>query len=244
MSQRDKLILAGLYLSKFDKLALDELGFISFQEAFNILGFSLGGKPSSIKNYRDEFDPLFENNRKGWHKREMRGYLKEIYDGFYQLDFFEFSELVKSTIITDYSLLSIGKTKKDIDYEKSIAKRILTGKAAEVYFMAEYKKIDIFSAYQIKDTTNLACGFDFRLTYEEAFYCIEVKGLNENKGSIQLTEKEFFVAQNLKSSFCLFIVKNFKEKPIHETIFDPLNSQLKFKEIKREIIQINYSTSI
>jgi hypothetical protein len=61
MDNRDKSIVTGLYLSKFDKDGLRELGFNTFQEAFNILGFSLESNPSSIKNYRDEFDPLFPN---------------------------------------------------------------------------------------------------------------------------------------------------------------------------------------
>ena len=37
---------------------------------------------SEIKNYRDEFDPLFQNSRKGWHKRPMRDYCKKILEDF------------------------------------------------------------------------------------------------------------------------------------------------------------------
>ena len=58
IATREKLILAGLFLSKFDTLGLAMLGFEGFTEAFNVIGFALGGKPASIKNYRDEFDPL------------------------------------------------------------------------------------------------------------------------------------------------------------------------------------------
>jgi hypothetical protein len=36
---------------------LKELSFESFVEAFNVIGYALGSKPASIKNYRDEFDP-------------------------------------------------------------------------------------------------------------------------------------------------------------------------------------------
>lgn len=75
---RDKAILIGLYLSKFDADALNVLGFKGFNEAFNTLGYSIGVKPASIKNYRDEFDPFFPNPRKGWHKRQIRDYCKEV----------------------------------------------------------------------------------------------------------------------------------------------------------------------
>ena len=83
MKIRDKAIITGLYLSKYSKVGLKESGFASFQEAFNILGFSLGIKPNSIKNYRDEFDPLFPNNRMGWHNRPIRDYCKYFYDEFF-----------------------------------------------------------------------------------------------------------------------------------------------------------------
>jgi hypothetical protein len=56
IAKRGKLILVGLYLSKYDSLGLKRLGFESFMEAFNVIGYALGSKPASIKNYRDEFD--------------------------------------------------------------------------------------------------------------------------------------------------------------------------------------------
>lgn len=41
--KREKLILAGLFLSKFDKIGLRLLGLETFTEAFNVIGFALGG---------------------------------------------------------------------------------------------------------------------------------------------------------------------------------------------------------
>lgn len=244
MNIRDKAIITGLYLSKYSEVGLKELGFSSFQEAFNILGYSLSSKPSSIKNYRDEFDPLFPNNRKGWHKRPIRDYCKYFYDELFSISFIDFSKLIKSFLIENYELEEFISVIERKDYSESIAKRLLTGKAAEEYFKKEYAKISEFKNFSLKDTTNMACGFDYKLSFNSDFYCVEVKGLNEMKGSIQFTEKEYFLAQKMKSSYCLFIVKNFKEKPIHDMVFDPLNSQLLFKEIKREIIQTTYNTMI
>ena len=76
---REKLILTGLYLSKYDAAGLKKLGFESFVEAFNVIGYALGQKPASIKNYRDEFDPLFPNKRQGWHQRPTRDYCLKIF---------------------------------------------------------------------------------------------------------------------------------------------------------------------
>ena len=244
MNIRTKSILIGLYLSKYSDIGLKELDLTSFQQAFNILGYSLGVKPASIKNYRDEFDPLFPNNRKGWHKRPIREYCKVYYDQYLNIDFEVFSDLIKSFFILNYQLEKFIKLTEKKDYSESISKRLLTGKAAEEYFKLEYNKIEIFKSYEIADTTQMACGFDYKLSLLNDFYCIEVKGLNDNKGSIQLTEKEFNVAKNLKAKYCLFMVTNFKDKPVHNFIFDPLNSRLNFKENKREVILTSYSTLI
>lgn len=245
MTIRDKSILTGLYLSKFSQQGMDELGFSSFQQAFNVLGYTLGSKPTSIKNYRDEFDPYFSNNRKGWHKRPMREYCKIFFDDFKELDFKNFSELIKSFLISNYKLHQfIIETLDTIDYTETVAKRLLTGKAAEEYFKNNFDNIAEFNSGKIIDTTNMACGFDFQLTTTSNVYCVEVKGLNDLKGGILLTEKEFYTAQKMRSEYCLFIVKNFREKPEHEYIFNPLESRLNFKMTQKEIIQTSYTSQI
>ena len=96
IAAREKLILAGLYLSKYDSLGLKKLGFESFAEAFNVIGYAMGSQPGSIKNYRDEFDPLFPNRRKGWHKRPTRDYCRKVFEKYNGLDLESFTGLVKS----------------------------------------------------------------------------------------------------------------------------------------------------
>src|SRR5487761_535260 len=106
IATREKLILAGLYLSKYDSLGLKRLGFDSFTEAFNVIGYALGSKPASIKNYRDEFDPLFPNRRKGWHKRQTRAYRLKIFREYRELDLEAFTGLIQSFFGYDESTLS------------------------------------------------------------------------------------------------------------------------------------------
>ena len=103
-SIRDKSILVGLYLSKFDEEGLQRLGFEGAKQAFNTLGYSIGSKPASIKNYRDEFDPYFPNSRKGWHKRNIREYCKKFLDDFSSLDFDSFTDLIKSFLFKNYEI--------------------------------------------------------------------------------------------------------------------------------------------
>jgi len=243
-SIRDKSILIGLYLSKFNEEALWALGFRGFNEAFNTLGYSIGAKPASIKNYRDEFDPLFPNPRKGWHKRPIRDYCKKFYDDFSKLKIASFTELIKSFVLDNYDIVKITEKAERKDLSETVAKRLVTGRAAEEYFKQNYNLVPNFMNYALKDTTNFACGFDYKLSLEKNFYCVEVKGLNGNSGGIALTEKEFYVANELKKKYCLFVVMNFIEKPNHQFFFDPLNSKLTFKKVERKVTQISYTTAI
>ena len=243
-SIRDKAILTGLYLSKFDEDGLTALGFEGFTQAFNVLGYSLGTKPASIKNYRDEFDPYFPNPRKGWHKRIIREYCREFLNDFSSLNLGPFTDLIKSFVIRDYDIEKLIERIEEKDKSESVARRLVTGRAAEEYFKSNYHTVDNFLNFDLKDATALACGFDFKLSLHSEYYCVEVKGLNSNFGSISLTEKEFSVANEMRKRYCLFIVRNFVETPNHQLFFDPLHSSLSFKRIERRVTQINYATSI
>ena len=246
LSLREKSILAGLYLSKFDTNGLHFLGFEGFTEAFNVIGLALGVKPASVKNYRDEFDPLFPNNRKGWHKRPIRDYCKDIYYAFGGLNLDDFAKLLKRIIYKEHDLdvLMEEVERKQGEKGNSFAKRLITGQAAEQYFKSKYKEIQPFKDFEIEDTTKLGCGFDFRLFSPSIFYGVEVKGLNESSGGIALTNKEHSVASILQNRYFLFVVKNFKENPFHELYQNPVNGELVFSRVEQKTIQISWTTKL
>ena len=247
LTLRGKSILAGLYLSKFDVDGLKVLGFGSFTEAFNVIGLALNVQPMSVKNYRDEFDPLFLNERKGWHKREIRKYCKDIYDTFHTLNLVNFSSLLKDIIYKDHDLNVLMEeiAKSEGKKESSFAKRLITGQAAEQYFKDIFLSIDLFRGYNFEDTTKVGCGFDFKLVAEEKerYFGVEVKGLNEIKGNIALTNKEHTVADFLKERYFIFLVKNFKEKPFHQIYQNPIKN-LDFNRIENKITQISWNTAV
>src|SRR6202790_765300 len=135
VTKREKLLLVGLYLSKYDSLGLKKLGFESFVEAFNVIGYAMGSKPASIKNYRDEFDPLFPNRRKGWHKRKTRNYCLRVLEEYKSLDLESFTGLVESFVGYDENAWSEVQSKKKPAVRKShFAQRLITGLAAERCF--------------------------------------------------------------------------------------------------------------
>lgn len=247
ISSREKLILAGLYLSKYDVAGLKKLGFESFQEAFNVIGYGLGSKPASIKNYRDEFDPLFSNKRQGWHKRPRREYCIEVSKRYKDLDLNTFSALLKSFVGYNENALSVSENKEERkDGQSFFAKRLVTGLAAEHYFEAIQPKLPEFEDYTVENTTRLGCGYDFRLVHkaDDKFLAVEVKGLREKTGGLALTPKEYEVALSLSERFFLFVVKNFRDVPVHNIYRNPLSSSLKFKRKEQVVVQVSWLTSI
>lgn len=247
ISTRDKPILAGLYLSKYDALGLKKLGFKSFTEAFNVLGYAMGSQPASIKNYRDEFDPLFPNRRKGWHKRPTREYCLRVFEKYAGLDLESFAGLIKSFLGYDenaWSELQEGGEQKES--ESSFAKRLITGLAAEKYFVHVQPSLIEFGGYTLEDTTRFGCGYDFRLRKgtHNVFLAVEVKGLGERTGSVALTPKEHATAAALKGRFFLFVVKNFRESPFHEIYQDPLSGRLEFTKNERPIVHVSWLANV
>ena len=243
LDNRDMAIVIGLYLSRFNKQALDEFEFSGFHQAYNVLGFSLGVKPKSINNYRDEFDSIFPNGRRGW-QRELKPQSKAILDLAKDLTFDELTFIIKSHLShSEVNLedLQIPISSYQNKHEFS-ASRLITGKAAEEYFVQVYSTIDIFTGYDISNTTNQGCGFDFKLSKGMSRYYVEVKGMNDRNGNILMTEKEHKRADELLNRYCLFVVRDFRNTPYHDYYLDPLHcGQIDFKKQERQVIQTNYT---
>jgi hypothetical protein len=247
IARRERLILAGLYLSKYDSVGLKHLGFGSFAEAYNVIGYALGSQPASIKNYRDEFDPLFPNRRKGWHKRSIRGYCERVFEAYKSLDIESFAGLIKSFAGYDENIWSAASPRTAPEESPSgFAKRLITGLAAEQYFRSVESELPEFAGYALEDATRLGCGYDFKLSGPDGddFLAVEVKGLRELTGSLQFTPREHAVAESMRDRYHLFVVKNFRKAPIHEIIANPLSSRLRFTKSERITVQVLWLTNV
>ena len=233
-----KLMLAGLFLSKFDrnKTGLKALGFKTLQEAYNSFAFAVGGRPASVKNYMQEFDPYFPNSRKGWHKRTIRQTRQDFMNQFAGLSLDEFAELLKTQFASSLDIdPSIGRMVVAAgiqnERESSFARRIMTGQTAENFFEENYRDVLRFKECKLQRTTTYGCGFDFKLTSpQEDFLAVEVKGLRTPYGQIQLTEKEFKMAQYLANRFYLYVVTDFAHTPKPCVIENPLGAGITFEQ--------------
>lgn len=247
IGRREKLILAGLYLSKYNSLGLRRLGFESYVEAFNAIGYAMGSRPASVKNYRDEFDPLFPNKRKGWHKRPIRAYCHKVYKEYKNLDLESFTGLIKSFSGYDENAWSGVRARRGpSESDSQFANRLITGLAAERYFESIHASLPEFRGYAAENTTRLGCGYDFRLRSGKIseFLAVEVKGLRDRGGSLSLTPKEHEVATDLKDRFFLFVVKNFRESPFHEIFRNPLSGTIEFTRQERVLVQVSWVATV
>lgn len=242
-NDRDMAILIGLFLSRFNQDALNAFDFTGYHQAYNVLGYALNVKPKSINNYRDEFDPYFPNGRKGWN-RDMKAHSKIVFDLAKDLTFEQFVFIIKAHLShTEIDWTDIKQPSRHYgDPKEFSAERLITGKAAEEYFVQKCHTIEMFNGFQITNTTDLGCGFDFKLSKGMERYYVEVKGMNTRTGNILMTEKEHRVAEELTDRYCLFVVRDFRQTPFHNYYFDPLHSdRLLFEKHERKVIQTTFT---
>lgn len=246
LSVREQAILLGLYLSKFDYKGISALGFSSFSEVYNTFALAIGTKPSTIKNYRDELDPYFPNARKGWYKRPLRDHCAKIFEEYKDADISALQNIVCTFVSVTLSEDDSFFDDQTQIQESSFAKRLMTGKAAENFFIKNYLKESVFLATKLVDVTLTGCGYDFRLhsKAEDVPFAVEVKGLRTNSGALAMSEKEYRVASEFGERYFLYVVKNFEEVPRAVTIRNPVKSSLAFNKYSRVVTQVLWRTSI
>lgn len=72
-------------------------------EAFNVVGKILDVKPRTVKNLRDEFDPIHPNPRKGWYQREFRPSRLEVIEKYGNLGEDALTEVIKDILAQEDS---------------------------------------------------------------------------------------------------------------------------------------------
>lgn len=87
--------ITGLYLAKFEELALEKLECKTWMEAYMKISNILGYLHSTIKHHRDSFDALLPNKRNGWHKRKPYQTVQQIFDEFGDYSFDRLTQVVE-----------------------------------------------------------------------------------------------------------------------------------------------------
>jgi len=222
-------LIVAFYLSRYDLVAYDKLGYPTNTTTHKEIGKALGVKPNSVKNMRDEFDPLHNNRRVGWYQRPLRPSRAKVVESFGNLTEEEMFDVVLE-ILTNPSFSSSDAYAEIVQPISKQAKskrglvfvpRGITGRLAEEFFITNFKEKQEPVSGELRDTRELGCGFDFEIRAANQKYQVEVKGLDGESGGISFTSKEWNVAREFRDSFYVGLVRNLSTNPYIQFIQNP-----------------------
>lgn len=202
-------LILGYVMSRENEEYLRARSLRTWQDAFREAGTALGVRPASIKNLRDEFDPLHENGRKGWRNRAVRADRLRI--------FLDLSELSSQTILAlaDRILARDGAATEEVvsviaapplrHAVQNIEKRLLTGATAEAFFLRNSFRLVGVQPSDLLDRRNAACGYDFAVRGDDTMV-FEVKGMAGQSGGLSFTEREWNEASIRREQYQAVVV--------------------------------------
>ncbi|MBN1318241.1 MAG: DUF3883 domain-containing protein [Anaerolineales bacterium] len=223
--ENELAMIVAYYLSKFGEEGLEKLGYRSYRQAFIQIGHILNVKPNSIKNWRDEFDPNYDNERKGWYQRDIRPSRRKVILAFDDLSEDALRVVVQDIIMPEArqsikdELVATLEEIKNIDKKKKQRKSIeyiprgVTGRMAEDFFIYRFNAGLTPFVGLLKDCRDEGVGFDFEIIRDKSRACIEIKGLAKQSGGISFTDKEWKVASTIQSNYFLGLVNQVFESP-------------------------------
>ena len=222
--ENELAMIVAFYLSKFGKEGLTNLGFQSYTQAFDQVGERLSVKRNSVKNWRDEFDPYYDNERKGWN-RKLRPSRHKVMVAFDDL-----SESALRAVVLDI-LTPAARPKVEIELRSALQEikasemsrkagrtmdyvaRGPTGRMAEGYFMSRFRAGLTPFGGTLLDRRDEGVGFDFSAMKGSDHVRIEIKGIAKQPTGISFTDKEWRVANETQDSYFLGVVIDVMESP-------------------------------
>lgn len=238
------------YLARFNDEAYSKLGYGSQRDTHINVGEILGVKPATIKNWRDEFDPLF-GHRAGWYQIPMSKSRLAIANALAALDESTVYELVKDilskddqsddselkqleSIVSDSDVIS----KRDVVY----VSRGVTGRAAEEYFIDQFTSGNLPFEGMLKDCRDLGIGYDFLIESKIKTIYIEIKGRDVLEGGLLFTNKEWEVAKRIGEDYYLCLILNISAVPQIQILQNP-SLRIGFEKYMYTTIQVSWTVS-
>ncbi len=239
-----KAIVIGYAMSRLDKQYLVLRSFSSWKQAYIEAEQILAVPGDSFKNLRDEFDPIHSNLRRGWHGRPLRPNRQRVLNELKELSDDALYELVNRILKRDESAIveAIDSLAVENRIAYNVAERLLTGRRAEEYFLANSEQLIQVQGINLLDMRQMACGYDFSVIQNPEF-AIEIKGMKTSKGGIHFTDLEWSVAKNRHVNYWLIVIGNLSEQPIPRIIRDPHNT-LKVESKYRQTLTVEWNSYI
>ena len=218
-------MLAGYFLSRFDDVAYRRFPRTTQAEVHDYLAERIGAPASSIKLWRDEFDPIHPNSRKGWHKRRMapsRVRMAEMLEGVSETGVYRLLDNCMLNPDADViEMLQQAENEQD-ETAQAPSTRGVTGARAEELFVGWFDSgLSIFDG-PLKDCRQLQCGYDFEARFDGGVVFVEVKGLKGETGGVLLTDKEWNIANETGDQYFIVLVRSVElESPQIEVFRNP-----------------------
>ena len=254
MTANQLALIVSYYLSRFDKEGLSNLGFESFNEAFETTAQRLGVRKNYVKLRRDEFDYVYPW-RRGW-QRPMDKQIVKTLGAFQDIEEPDLREIVLR-ILNDGNynksdeaeilISSITEAKKTRGKDKQKRQEVFilrgpTGKKAEELFMKYFRQNKFPVLGKLIDKRDYGGGYDFEIQNSNLTIFVEVKGMIDVSGGILFTNKEWMTAEEKKENYFLVIVRSIKKRPEIKVIQNPAAFLNPKKSIYTKI-QIQYTAT-
>lgn len=206
-------IIVAYAMSRLNHVFLARFRFKTWRSAFATTGDVLGVAPTSMKNLRDEFDPL-HGIRKGWHQRPLRPNRQRVLSEFCEVSDDAILEVVGRLL--DRDLEATAEIVQPLAFAKdrveNVAERIRTGRLAEEYFLEHSQIICGVPAKSLRDGRHDAAGYDFGVV-DRPGIAIEVKGLKVCSGAVLFTDLEWRTARARSENYWLVVVGGLATMP-------------------------------
>jgi hypothetical protein len=237
------------YLSRFNEEGYNNLGFGNMNETHQKVGEILETNPHTVKNMRDQFDPL-HGHRVGWYQVPLSPSRVKVVQALQDLDEIQIRSIVidilsgkiKAEPDEEDLLVNIASEESKSNSPHKFILRAPTGKAAEEYFQKHYSQSYKPVHGKLIDCRDLGVGYDFRIETETEKYFVEVKGLSDFAGGVLFTDKEWSSAKEYGEKYFLCIVSNLSEKAEIAFIQNPADKLNPKKNIYTSI-QISWSVT-
>lgn len=247
-SSNELAIIVAYYLSRFNKTALENLGFKNHSKAFESISIKLGIKKNYIKFRRDDFNLEF-TWRKGW-QRPMDKRIINAIEILKDLSETELREIVLLILNNDdyrdsneiKQITSLIHENADSKKIKNYTPRGPTGRKAEEYFKEHHKINQRPVIGELIDRRDFGEGYDFKIILDENEYYLEIKGILELEGGILFTGKEWDVAKQKGDSYFLIVISDLNNNPEIKFIQNPAKKLSPKMSIVRPI-QTNWTVS-
>jgi len=218
--ENELALIIAFYISKYDRNGLKNLGYVTFNDAYRDIERKIGVKATSIKNRRDEFDPIHDNERVGWYQRPMSPSRVRIVEQFSSMSEQTLRGIVLDIINKRGDVFEVipdilkEVSEKKYDRKGKFILRGPTGRRAEELFLSNFNSNKTDLEGQLKDCRDLGLGYDFEIIKNiEEHNFIEVKGLDGYTGGVVFTDKEWRVACEKGENYCLIVISGIANNP-------------------------------